>query len=63
MSRSISRFKKEEDRLRWSVRNKIPMKTFYEMYFDGEVDFNGDYLDVIKYRYDKAKLAFTQPVF
>ncbi|KAK0642870.1 S-adenosyl-L-methionine-dependent methyltransferase [Cercophora newfieldiana] len=56
-------FKKEEDRIRWSGRNKIPMKTFYEMYFDGDVDFNGDCLDVMEYRHDWANFAFTWPLF
>jgi len=56
-------FKKEEDRRRWSGRNKIPIKTFYEMYFDGDVSFNGDCLDVMEYRHDWASFAFTWPVF
>jgi hypothetical protein len=56
-------FKKEEDRQRWSGRNKIPMSTFYEMYFDGDVDFNGDCLDLLEYRYDWASFAFTWPIF
>jgi len=56
-------FKREEDRRRWHGRNKIPMKTFYEMYFDGHVDFNGDCLDVMEYRHDWADFSFTWPVF
>jgi cyclopropane-fatty-acyl-phospholipid synthase len=56
-------FKKEEDRQRWSGRNKIQMKTFYEMYFDGDVDFNGDVLEILEYRHDWASFAFTWPVF
>jgi len=56
-------FKKDEDRRRWSGRNKIPMKTFYEMYFDGDVEFNGDCLDVLEYRHDWANFSFTLPLF
>jgi len=39
-------FKKEEDIRRYQGANKIPMQIFYEKYFDGEVDFNGDCLEV-----------------
>ncbi|KAK1829299.1 cyclopropane-fatty-acyl-phospholipid synthase [Podospora conica] len=56
-------FKKDEDRRRWSGRKMIPMKTFYEMYFDGDVDFNGDCLEVMEYRHDWANFSFTWPVF
>lgn len=56
-------FKKDEDRQRWSGRNKIPMKAFYEMYFDGDVDFNGDCLEVMEYRHDWANFSFTWPLF
>ncbi|TPX13608.1 uncharacterized protein E0L32_006079 [Thyridium curvatum] len=56
-------FKKESDRQKWSGRNKIPMKTFYEMYFDGDVDFNGDCLDIMEYRHDWATFNFTVDVF
>lgn len=56
-------FKKDQDRRKWSGRSKIPMKTFYEMYFDGDVDFNGDCLEVMEYRHDWANFSFTWPVF
>ncbi|KAF6805149.1 cyclopropane-fatty-acyl-phospholipid synthase [Colletotrichum sojae] len=56
-------FKNDLDRKRWSGRNKIPMATFYEMYFNGEAEFNGDCLDVLEYRHDWATFAFTWPVF
>lgn len=39
------------------------MKTFYEMYFDGDVDFNGDCLDIMEYRHDWATFNFTVDVF
>lgn len=56
-------FKNKEDQLKWSGRNKIPMHTFGEMYIAGEVDFNGDALDVLEYRHDWATFAFTWGLF
>ena len=35
------------------------METFHEMYFDGDVDFNGDCLEVMEYRHDWASFRFT----
>lgn len=35
------------------------METFHEMYFDGDVDFNGDALDALEYRHDWASFRFT----
>jgi hypothetical protein len=35
------------------------METFHEMYFDGDVDFNGDALEVMEYRHDWASFRFT----
>lgn len=52
-------FKKPEDRAKYHGRNKIPMETFHEMYFDGDVDFNGDALEVMEYRHDWANFRFT----
>ncbi|OLN98012.1 Sphingolipid C9-methyltransferase 1-like protein 1 [Colletotrichum chlorophyti] len=56
-------FKNEADRLKWSGRNKIPIKVFSEMYLDGLVDFNGDTLEVLEYRHDWANFAFTWDLF
>jgi cyclopropane-fatty-acyl-phospholipid synthase len=56
-------FKNDDDRRRWSGNNKIPIKTFYEMYFDGNVSFNGDCLEVLEYRHDWASFAFTWDLF
>lgn len=56
-------FKNASDRARWSGRHKVPMKTFYEMYFRGEVDFNGDCLDAMEFRHDWASFAFTWDQF
>lgn len=33
------------------------------MYFDGEVDFNGDALEVLEYRHDWASFRFTLSLF
>lgn len=35
------------------------METFHEKYFDGDVDFKGDCLDVLEYRHDWASFRFT----
>ncbi|RDA91944.1 hypothetical protein CP533_1310 [Ophiocordyceps camponoti-saundersi (nom. inval.)] len=52
-------FKKEADRAKYRGSHKIPMETFHEMYFDGDVDFKGDCLDVMEYRHDWASFRFT----
>ncbi|RFU24150.1 hypothetical protein B7463_g12188, partial [Scytalidium lignicola] len=56
-------FKNEADKLKYSGRNKIPMETFHNMYFDGDVDFNGDALEVMEYRHDWASFRFTLSLF
>lgn len=35
------------------------METFHEMYFDGDVDFKGDALEIMEYRHDWANFRFT----
>ncbi|KAG6035722.1 Sphingolipid C9-methyltransferase 2 [Claviceps citrina] len=52
-------FKKESDRVKYRGSNKIPLETFHEMYFDGDVDFRGDCLEVMEYRHDWASFRFT----
>ena len=52
-------FKNEKDRRKYHGKNKIPMDTFYEMYFDGDVDFNGDALEILEYRHDWVSFRFT----
>lgn len=52
-------FKKQADRAKYHGKNKIPMETFYEAYFDGDVDFNGDCLEALEYRHDWASFRFT----
>lgn len=52
-------FKNAADRDTYKGRNKIPIETFHNMYFDGDVDFNGDALEVLEYRHDWATFHFT----
>ncbi|CAD6499847.1 BgTH12-03953 [Blumeria graminis f. sp. triticale] len=56
-------FKSPTDRAKYSGINKIPMETFHNMYFDGQVDFNGDCLEVMEYRHDWASFRFTLSLF
>ena len=56
-------FHREKDRAKYHGKAKIPMETFHEMYFDGEVDFKGDCLDVMEYRHDWANFRFTFSLF
>ncbi|KAF8634688.1 hypothetical protein AX17_004125 [Amanita inopinata Kibby_2008] len=44
-------------------REKIPMQVFYDAYFEGKIDFNGDVLDVMEARLDWAKMNFTPELF
>ena len=53
------KFHREADKAKYRGKNKIPMETFHEMYFDGLVDFNGDALEVLEYRHDWASFRFT----
>jgi hypothetical protein len=52
-------FHKEEDKEKYHGKTTIPMQTFYEMYFDGDVSVNGDMLDIMEYRHDWANFRFT----
>lgn len=56
-------FKKEADRARYSGKVKVSMQSFFEMYFNGDVDFNGDCLDIMEYRHDWATFNFTLDLF
>jgi sphingolipid C9-methyltransferase len=38
---------------------KIPMETFFESYFDGDIDIKGDMLAILEARYDWAAFTFT----
>ncbi|SMR57478.1 unnamed protein product [Zymoseptoria tritici ST99CH_3D1] len=57
------KFKNEADRRKYRGKNKIPMETFHEMYFAGDVDFKGDCLEVMEYRHDWANFRFTLSLF
>ena len=56
-------FRDPKARATYWGRNKVPMETFHEMYFDGTVDFNGDPLEVMEYRHDWANFRFTASLF
>lgn len=56
-------FHKKEDADRYKGRAKIPMETFHEMYFAGDVSFKGDCLDILEYRHDWASFEFTYGLF
>lgn len=56
-------FKDVAHKTKWSGRNKVPIHTFAEMYLNGEVDFNGDCLDIMEYRHDWANFGFTWDLF
>lgn len=53
------KFKKESDAKKYRGKNRIPMWTFMEMYIAGDVDFNGDALEVLEYRHDWANFRLT----
>jgi hypothetical protein len=52
-------FRKQEDRETYRGGKKIPMETFYEMYFNGDVTFNMDALEALEYRHDWCNFRFT----
>lgn len=56
-------FRKEEDRERYYGRNKIPIWTFFEKYFNEEIDVKGDMLDTLEMRHDWANFKFTWSTF
>ncbi|KAF2725526.1 S-adenosyl-L-methionine-dependent methyltransferase [Polychaeton citri CBS 116435] len=56
-------FHKDSDKRKYRGKSKIPMETFHEMYFAGDVDFNGDALEIMEYRHDWANFRFTLSLF
>ncbi|KAJ9195632.1 hypothetical protein DTO164E3_6708 [Paecilomyces variotii] len=56
-------FHSAHDRAKYHGKSKIPMETFYEKYFAGEVDFKGDALDCLEYRHDWASFRFTMGLY
>jgi len=43
-------FHQKADSLKYRGNNKIPIDKFQEMYFNGDVEFNGDCLEVLEHR-------------
>jgi sphingolipid C9-methyltransferase len=56
-------FKTPELKEKYFGKAKIPMGHFFEHYFNGEVDFKGDCLDVMEYRHDWASFRFTMNLY
>lgn len=56
-------FKSPADQAKYCGHRKIPIYTFTRKFFAGEVDFNGDALDILEYRHDWASWAFTWQLF
>jgi sphingolipid C9-methyltransferase len=56
-------FKKQSDRDTYYGRNKIPIWTFFEKYFNEEIDINGDMLEILEYRHDWSNFKFTWDTF
>lgn len=52
-------FKLPVDAKRYEGRTKIPIETFFEAYFDEEIDLTGDMLATLEARYDWAAFTFT----
>jgi hypothetical protein len=50
---------KAEDRDSYYGKKQIPIETFQEKYFDGEIELNGDMLEVLEWRHDWSKPRFT----
>ena len=56
-------FLNKSDSLKYRGTNKIPIDTFQTLYFNGDVDFKGDCLEVLEYRHDWANFYFTLNIF
>lgn len=56
-------FRSQEDRDKYYGKNKIPLETFSEMYFDEKIDLKGDCLEILEYRHDWANFRFTMGLF
>ncbi|RPA81256.1 cyclopropane-fatty-acyl-phospholipid synthase [Ascobolus immersus RN42] len=56
-------FHNQEDKEKYKGNVKIPMETFHEKYFAGEVSFNGDCLEIMEFRHDWATFQFTPSLF
>ncbi|KAE8448874.1 Sphingolipid C9-methyltransferase 2 [Mollisiaceae sp. DMI_Dod_QoI] len=60
---SYLNFLKNADKLKYRGDKKIAIDTFQEMYFNGDVEFKGDCLEVLEYRHDWANFHFTLNIF
>ncbi|PMD37842.1 cyclopropane-fatty-acyl-phospholipid synthase [Hyaloscypha variabilis F] len=60
---SYLNFLKASDRHKYKGMNKIPIDTFQTLYFNGDVEFKGDCLEVLEYRHDWASFHFTLNIF
>jgi cyclopropane fatty-acyl-phospholipid synthase-like methyltransferase len=49
----------KNQKLNYSGFKKIPIETFFESYFDGDIDLKGDMLETLEARYDWASFTFT----
>ncbi|TFK68063.1 sphingolipid C9-methyltransferase [Pluteus cervinus] len=47
----------------YSGKEKIPMQTFYDAYFDRKIDIKGDVLEVLEQRHDFVKFTMTMDLF
>jgi sphingolipid C9-methyltransferase len=56
-------FRDPADKEKYRGSNKIPMDTFHEMYFAGQVSFKGDALEAMEFRHDWASFTFTLSLF
>jgi hypothetical protein len=60
---SYLNFLNTSHREKYKERNKIPIDTFQTLYFNGDVEFKGDCLEVLEYRHDWASFHFTLNIF
>jgi hypothetical protein len=44
---------------KYNKQKKIPIETFFESYFDGDIDIKRDMLELLEDRYDWAAFTFT----
>lgn len=50
---------KNKEKLPFRNMEKIPIETFFEAYFDEQIDLKGDMLETLEARYDWASFVFT----
>lgn len=53
------KFTKAEDRDAYYGQKLIPIETFQEKYFDGDVELKGDMLEILEWRHDWSKPRMT----